>query len=43
MDPATDKYYKWLTVIAGPVFYNLMMIVTRYAPLQKHKIAISVM
>uniref|UniRef100_A0A671VBN6 Cyclic nucleotide gated channel subunit alpha 3a n=1 Tax=Sparus aurata TaxID=8175 RepID=A0A671VBN6_SPAAU len=29
MDPAADQYYKWLTVIAGPVFYNLMMIVTR--------------
>lgn len=35
MDPAADQYYRWLTVIAGPVFYNLMMIVTRYAPLQK--------
>lgn len=30
MDPATDQYYRWLTIIAGPVFYNLMMIVTRY-------------
>ncbi|XP_030647496.1 cyclic nucleotide-gated cation channel alpha-3 isoform X3 [Chanos chanos] len=29
MDPATDKYYRWLTVIAAPVFYNLMMLVTR--------------
>jgi len=29
MDPASDKYYRWLTVIAGPVFYNLMMLVTR--------------
>ncbi|KAG9277224.1 cyclic nucleotide-gated channel cone photoreceptor subunit alpha isoform X3 [Astyanax mexicanus] len=29
MDPATDKYYHWLTIIAAPVFYNLMMIVTR--------------
>ncbi|XP_066519173.1 cyclic nucleotide-gated channel cone photoreceptor subunit alpha isoform X3 [Hoplias malabaricus] len=29
MDPATDTYYRWLTVIAAPVFYNLMMIVTR--------------
>ncbi|XP_036971897.1 cyclic nucleotide-gated cation channel alpha-3 isoform X1 [Acanthopagrus latus] len=29
MDPAADQYYRWLTVIAGPVFYNLMMIVTR--------------
>lgn len=46
MDPATDQYYRWLTVIAGPVFYNLMMIVTRYdklnvlqliVHLEKHK------
>ncbi|KAM6939149.1 cyclic nucleotide-gated channel cone photoreceptor subunit alpha [Lycodopsis pacificus] len=29
MDPAADQYYRWLTVIAGPVFYNLVMIVTR--------------
>ncbi|XP_060776149.1 cyclic nucleotide-gated cation channel alpha-3 isoform X1 [Neoarius graeffei] len=29
MDPATDVYYRWLTVIAGPVFYNLMMLITR--------------
>ncbi|XP_061636134.1 cyclic nucleotide-gated channel cone photoreceptor subunit alpha-like isoform X1 [Phyllopteryx taeniolatus] len=29
MDPALDMYYRWLTVIAGPVFYNLIMIVTR--------------
>ncbi|XP_028443678.1 cyclic nucleotide-gated channel cone photoreceptor subunit alpha isoform X2 [Perca flavescens] len=29
MDPAADQYYRWLTVIAGPVFYNLLMIVTR--------------
>lgn len=29
MDPAADQYYRWLTIIAGPVFYNLMMIVTR--------------
>lgn len=34
MDPAADQYYRWLTVIAAPVFYNLMMIVTRYVPLQ---------
>lgn len=32
MDPATDQYYRWLTIIAIPVFYNLMMIVTRYGP-----------
>lgn len=30
MDPAADQYYRWLTIIAGPVFYNLMLIVTRY-------------
>ncbi|XP_073707741.1 cyclic nucleotide-gated channel cone photoreceptor subunit alpha [Garra rufa] len=29
MDPASDRYYRWLSVIAGPVFYNLMMLVTR--------------
>uniref|UniRef100_A0A672Q8B3 Cyclic nucleotide gated channel subunit alpha 3 n=1 Tax=Sinocyclocheilus grahami TaxID=75366 RepID=A0A672Q8B3_SINGR len=29
MDPASDKYYRWLSVIAAPVFYNLMMLVTR--------------
>ncbi|XP_051562830.1 cyclic nucleotide-gated cation channel alpha-3-like isoform X1 [Myxocyprinus asiaticus] len=29
MDPSTDKYYRWLSVIAAPVFYNLMMLVTR--------------
>lgn len=29
MDPATDVYYRWLTIIAGPVFYNLMMLITR--------------
>lgn len=36
MDPATDQYYRWLTVIAAPVFYNLMMIVTRYTPLMQN-------
>uniref|UniRef100_A0A673GG38 Cyclic nucleotide gated channel subunit alpha 3b n=1 Tax=Sinocyclocheilus rhinocerous TaxID=307959 RepID=A0A673GG38_9TELE len=30
MDPATDLYYHWLTIVAIPVFYNLMMLVTRY-------------
>lgn len=30
MDPASDKYYRWLTIIAGPVFYNLVMLVTRF-------------
>lgn len=35
MDPATDQYYRWLAIIAAPVFYNLMMIVTRYAPTPK--------
>ncbi|XP_047669492.1 cyclic nucleotide-gated channel cone photoreceptor subunit alpha isoform X2 [Tachysurus fulvidraco] len=29
MDPATDMYYRWLVIIAGPVFYNLMMLITR--------------
>ncbi|KAJ3599730.1 hypothetical protein NHX12_033686 [Muraenolepis orangiensis] len=29
MDAATDNYYRWLTIIALPVFYNLMMLVTR--------------
>ncbi|XP_048055167.1 cyclic nucleotide-gated cation channel alpha-3 isoform X3 [Megalobrama amblycephala] len=29
MDPSSDKYYRWLSVIAAPVFYNLMMLVTR--------------
>ncbi|XP_056607150.1 cyclic nucleotide-gated cation channel alpha-3 isoform X2 [Triplophysa dalaica] len=29
MDPASDKYYRWLTIIAAPVFYNLIMLVTR--------------
>ncbi|XP_067085932.1 cyclic nucleotide-gated channel cone photoreceptor subunit alpha [Osmerus mordax] len=29
MDPANDNYYRWLTIIAAPTFYNLMMLVTR--------------
>uniref|UniRef100_A0A673W0C9 Cyclic nucleotide gated channel subunit alpha 3 n=1 Tax=Salmo trutta TaxID=8032 RepID=A0A673W0C9_SALTR len=29
MDPSTDHYYTWLTIIAAPCFYNLMMLVTR--------------
>ncbi|KAM6963119.1 cyclic nucleotide-gated channel cone photoreceptor subunit alpha-like [Aplochiton taeniatus] len=29
MDPAGDTYYRWITVIAAPTFYNLMMLVTR--------------
>ncbi|XP_034036532.1 cyclic nucleotide-gated channel cone photoreceptor subunit alpha isoform X2 [Thalassophryne amazonica] len=29
MDPASDLYYRWLSIIASPVFYNLLMIVTR--------------
>ncbi|XP_023656762.2 cyclic nucleotide-gated channel cone photoreceptor subunit alpha isoform X1 [Paramormyrops kingsleyae] len=29
MDPATDLYYSWLTIIAVPVMYNLMMLITR--------------
>ena len=30
MDPSHDHYYRWLTIIAAPAFYNLMMLVTRY-------------
>ncbi|XP_062854221.1 cyclic nucleotide-gated channel cone photoreceptor subunit alpha [Trichomycterus rosablanca] len=29
MDPSVDIYYRWLTIIAAPVFYNLMMLITR--------------
>ncbi|XP_057194049.1 cyclic nucleotide-gated channel cone photoreceptor subunit alpha isoform X1 [Triplophysa rosa] len=29
MDPSSDKYYRWLSIIAAPVFYNLIMLVTR--------------
>ncbi|KAJ8407274.1 hypothetical protein AAFF_G00278480 [Aldrovandia affinis] len=29
MDPAADLYYRWLSVIAVPVMYNLMMLITR--------------
>ncbi|XP_010884387.1 cyclic nucleotide-gated channel cone photoreceptor subunit alpha-like [Esox lucius] len=29
IDPATDMYYNWLTVMAVPTFYNLMLLVTR--------------
>uniref|UniRef100_A0A8C7KGJ2 Cyclic nucleotide gated channel subunit alpha 3 n=1 Tax=Oncorhynchus kisutch TaxID=8019 RepID=A0A8C7KGJ2_ONCKI len=29
MDPSADRYYRWLTIIAAPCFYNLMMLVTR--------------
>ncbi|XP_029564195.1 cyclic nucleotide-gated cation channel alpha-3-like [Salmo trutta] len=29
MDPSADHYYRWLTIIAAPCFYNLMMLVTR--------------
>uniref|UniRef100_A0A4W4GT30 Cyclic nucleotide-binding domain-containing protein n=1 Tax=Electrophorus electricus TaxID=8005 RepID=A0A4W4GT30_ELEEL len=29
MDPATDNYYRWLSIIAVPIFYNLMMVITR--------------
>lgn len=43
MDPAADQYYRWLTVIAAPVFYNLMMIVTRYALLRTCETAVRVM
>lgn len=30
MDPATDLYYHWLSALAVPVFYNLMLLVARY-------------
>uniref|UniRef100_A0AAY4DK29 Cyclic nucleotide-binding domain-containing protein n=1 Tax=Denticeps clupeoides TaxID=299321 RepID=A0AAY4DK29_9TELE len=29
MDPSADMYYHWLTVVACPAFYNLMLLVTR--------------
>ncbi|XP_062302317.1 cyclic nucleotide-gated channel cone photoreceptor subunit alpha-like [Osmerus eperlanus] len=29
MDPATDMYYRWLTLVSVPVFYNLMLLVPR--------------
>ncbi|RVE75009.1 hypothetical protein OJAV_G00012600 [Oryzias javanicus] len=29
MDPATDLYYRWLSALAIPVFYNLMLLVAR--------------
>nr|AER38240.1 cyclic nucleotide gated ion channel alpha 3 variant 1 [Oncorhynchus mykiss] len=29
MDPSADRYYRWLTIIAAPCFYNLTMLVTR--------------
>ncbi|KAJ8247015.1 hypothetical protein GJAV_G00257800 [Gymnothorax javanicus] len=29
MDPATDLYYRWLSVISIPAMYNLMMLITR--------------
>ncbi|XP_045544736.1 cyclic nucleotide-gated cation channel alpha-3 isoform X1 [Salmo salar] len=29
MDPSADHYYRWLTIIAAPCFYNLMILVTR--------------
>ncbi|XP_066517405.1 cyclic nucleotide-gated channel cone photoreceptor subunit alpha [Hoplias malabaricus] len=29
IDPATDLYYHWLTMVAVPTFYNLMMLITR--------------
>lgn len=41
MDPAADQYYRWLSVIAGPVFYNLMMIVTRYCPFHSLQIIVA--
>ena len=29
MDPSTDLYYHWLTIVAVPAFYNLMLLITR--------------
>ncbi|KAJ8351782.1 hypothetical protein SKAU_G00232580 [Synaphobranchus kaupii] len=29
MDPATDLYYRWLSIISVPAMYNLMMLITR--------------
>ena len=29
MDPATNMYYYWLSLISIPVFYNLMLLVAR--------------
>ncbi|XP_041935838.1 cyclic nucleotide-gated channel cone photoreceptor subunit alpha-like [Alosa alosa] len=29
MDPSTDLYYRWLTIVAVPAFYNLMLLITR--------------
>ncbi|XP_029597257.1 cyclic nucleotide-gated channel cone photoreceptor subunit alpha-like [Salmo trutta] len=29
IDPATDMYYQWLTIVAVPAFYNLMLLVPR--------------
>ncbi|KAJ8004042.1 hypothetical protein DPEC_G00154680 [Dallia pectoralis] len=29
IDPATDMYYHWLSIMAVPTFYNLMLLVTR--------------
>lgn len=30
IDPSSNMYYNWLTVIAAPVFYNWCMLVCRY-------------
>lgn len=30
MDPSADMYYHWLTLVAVPCFYNLMMLITRF-------------
>lgn len=30
IDPSSNLYYNWLTVIAAPVFYNWCMLVCRY-------------
>lgn len=30
VDPSSNMYYRWLTIIATPVFYNWCMLVCRY-------------
>lgn len=30
IDPSSNLYYNWLTIIAAPVFYNWCMLVCRY-------------
>lgn len=30
IDPSSNMYYNWLTIIAAPVFYNWCMLICRY-------------